>query len=145
MLELAADRAAGAHTTHATPEHTREARAILGPGKLLAVEVTVVLATDRAEARRIARDHLAFYLVRKFYRAMWSGLGFAEEDLEAGGSDRLVDAVIAWGSVDDVQRRVAEHFEAGADHVCVQPLGDDPADVRVDDLRELAPALTELS
>ena len=145
MLALAAERAAGAHTSVMPPDHTSGAREILGDGPLLAVKVAVVLETDRAKAHAIGHQHLAFYLERKPYRDTFLRLGFSEADLAGDGSDRLVDAVVAWGTVETVMERIDEHFEAGADHVCVHPLGGHAASLGLGDLRELAPALAELA
>lgn len=120
MLELARDRTAGAHPYLVTPEHTRQAREILGPDRLLAAEQPVVLETDPARARALARQHLAIYLRAPNYTNNWRRLGFTDEDLAEGGSDRLVDALVAWGDAGAIRERVERHHEAGADHVCVQ-------------------------
>lgn len=125
MLELSRDRAVGAHPYLVTPQHTRWARQVLGTGPLLAPEVKVLLETEPERARAVARQHLAMYLRLPNYTNNLGRLGFTQDDLRGGGSDRLVDAVVAWGSVDTVVERVAEHHEAGADHVCLQALGDD--------------------
>ena len=120
MLELSRDRTAGAHPYLVTPEHTRRARALLGPGKLLAPEQAVVLESEPSRARTLAREHLHLYLRAPNYTNNWLRLGFTSDDLADGGSDRLVDGLVAWGSIDAVQDRIAEHHEAGADHVCLQ-------------------------
>jgi probable F420-dependent oxidoreductase len=120
MLALARDRTAGAHPYLVTPEHTAMARETLGDGALLLVEQGVVLGTDPDIARMVARQTLANYLALPNYCNNWRRLGFTEDDLANGGSDRLVDEVIAWGDVDTVAERIAAHKEAGADHVCVQ-------------------------
>jgi probable F420-dependent oxidoreductase len=125
MLELARDRSAGAHPYLVTPEHTRRARAILGPDRLLATEQAVVLETDPERARSLARRHLQVYLLAPNYTNNWLRLGFAESDFADGGSDRLVDALVAWGDAAAIRERVARHHEAGADHVCVQILTED--------------------
>ncbi|MFC9691467.1 TIGR03620 family F420-dependent LLM class oxidoreductase [Kribbella sp. NPDC056951] len=122
MLELAAARSLGAHPFLSTPEHTALARAALGNGPLLAPELKVVLETDPAVARSIARQALTFYLTKRGYAANLRRLGFTDEDLQGGGSDRLVDAVVAWGDVHTVLDRISEHQQAGADHVAVQLL-----------------------
>ncbi|MGE5225304.1 MAG: TIGR03620 family F420-dependent LLM class oxidoreductase [Planctomycetaceae bacterium] len=140
MLRLSAERALGAHTYFVPPEHTAHARAVLGPEPVLAVEQTVVLQTDPASARAIARAWTVHYLELPNYARNWARLGFAEE-LDDGGSDRLVDAAVAWGDVEAVAARVRAHLDAGADHVCVQVISNDDADVCVPQLRELAPAL----
>lgn len=126
MLELARDRAAGAHPYFVPVEHTARARTILGEGPLLAPEVTVVLDRDPTTARELARTFTAGYLTLPNYANNLRSLGFGDDDLAGGGSDRLVDAVVAWGDVDAVATRIREHHAAGADHVCVQvlPAGD---------------------
>lgn len=125
MLELAATRAAGAHPYLTTPAHTAEARAALGTGPFLAPTQMVVLEADPARARAAARRHLAMYLAQPNYRASWERLGFTEEDADHGGSDRLVDSLVAWGEPERVAVRLQEHVAAGADHVCLQMLDRD--------------------
>ncbi len=120
MLGLARDRSAGAHPYLVTAEHTRRARESLGAGPILAPEQAVVLETNPERARAIAREHLSMYLQAPNYANNWLRLGFAADDLTNGGSDRLVDALVAWGNSDTIRERVAEHFSAGADHVCLQ-------------------------
>ncbi len=144
MLELAAQRTAGAHPYLVPVEHTPIARAALGDGPLLCPEQAAVLSTDPAEARAIARTHLAIYLGLPNYANNWRRLGFTEDDLADGGSDRLVDALVVWGTVDDVRARVQAHLDAGADHVAVQLLPAEPTALPLDGWRELAPALTTL-
>lgn len=139
MLALARDRAAGAHPYLVTPEHTRRAREILGSGPLLAPEQKAVLDTDPARAREIARGMLGTYLRAPNYIANLRRLGFTDEDI-SGASDRLVDALVAWGDEAAVARRVAEHHAAGADHVCIQVLTPEQA-LPWDQWRALAPAL----
>lgn len=141
MLELARDRTQGAHPYLVTPEHTRQAREILGADRLLAVEQGVVLTTDRAEGLRRARIHLEGYKVLPNYRNNWLRLGFSEEETQGDLSDRLVEALVVWGDEDAVAARIAEHQEAGADHVCLQVLGDGRGDLAMDDVRRLG-ALT---
>lgn len=141
MLAIARDRSAGAHPYLTTPDHTRRARDILGVGPILAPEQAVVLETDAAEARRIAREHLAVYLRATNYINNWLRLGFTQEDIADGGSDRLVDALVAWGTVDAVRERVEEHFRAGASHVCIQVLTANPAELPMQQWRALAPGL----
>ncbi len=141
MLALARDRAAGAHPYNVTPDHTAAARQALGPGALVLPEQAVTLTADRAEARRIGREHLAVYLTLPNYTRNLVRLGFGDEDLSSGGSDRLVDALVARGDVGAIAARVDEHRQAGADHVCIQVLGGDEALPR-QAWRELAPALT---
>ena len=123
MLELAAERADGAHPYNVPPEHTAEARKILGPGKLLCVEQAVILETDPAKARAAARQFLAPYIGLPNYYNNWTRLGFTDADRESGGSDRLIDAVIAWGDEKALRARLDAHWKAGADHVCIQPIG----------------------
>jgi probable F420-dependent oxidoreductase len=125
MLELAATRADGAHPYLVTPEHTAEARVALGPDPVLAPEQAVCLETDPAAARAHGRQHLATYLGLPNYTNNWMRLGFTDADLADGGSDRLVDALVAWGDVDAIAERVGAHHDAGADHVCLQVLGGD--------------------
>jgi probable F420-dependent oxidoreductase len=141
MLALAAERSAGALTYNATPEATAWARSILGAGPLLAVEQAVVVEDDPAEARRIARGLLAFYMTLPNYLRAWERQGFTPEDLAGGGSDRMVDAVVAWGGPQAVAERVRAHLDAGADHVCLQVLDPDPDGVPLAGWRALAPTL----
>lgn len=119
MLELARDRTAGAHPYLVTPEHTVEARKILGPSKLLAPEQGVVLESDPERARNLARGALSMYLQLPNYANNWRRLGFSDDDITAV-SDRFVDALFAWGSADKIAERVKAHLTAGADHVCLQ-------------------------
>ncbi|HUD16984.1 MAG TPA: LLM class F420-dependent oxidoreductase [Acidimicrobiales bacterium] len=128
MLDLARDRADGAHPYLVPPAHTALARAALGPDKLLIPEQAVLLETDPVEARRIGREHLSGYLRLPNYVNNLRRLGYGD-DLAEGGSDRLVDAIVAWGSEGDIARRIAEHADNGADHVLLQPLGDLPTAV----------------
>jgi probable F420-dependent oxidoreductase len=150
MLELARDGADGAHPYFVPVEHTRRAREILGPGKLLAPEVAVVLESDPTEARRLARQHTGgFYLGAGNYVENLRWLGFGDDDLSGEGSDTLVDAVVAWGDEAAIVARIREHLDAGADHVCLQPvtsvrpLEDGPDHAALDVLRRLAPALRD--
>jgi probable F420-dependent oxidoreductase len=140
MLELARDRTAGAHPYLVTPEHTRFAREELGLGPLLAPEVKVVLESDPVAARATARRHLTHYFGLPNYTNNLRRFGFTDADFADGGSDRVVDAVVAWGDGPTVSRRVHEHLDAGADHVCIQLLTDDPG-VPVAGWRELAAAV----
>ena len=142
MLELARDRSAGAHPYLGTVEHTRRAREVLGSGPLLAPELAVVLETDRSQARATARQHLTFYLRAPNYTNNWLKLGFTPDDLAGGGSDRLVDEVVAWGSTDAIRERIAQHHEAGADHVCLQVVTPRTSDLPLDEWRTLAAALS---
>ncbi len=122
MLALSAARSRGAHPFLITPEHTASARTALGQGPLLAPEQKVVLEADPSTARAIARQALEFYLSKRGYATNLRRLGFSEDDLADGGSDRLVDATVAWGDADTVLARIAEHHQAGADHVAIQLL-----------------------
>lgn len=144
MLELAARQAAGAHTYLVPPEHTAQAREVLGAGPLLAPEQAVVLESDPATARGVARaHHLRFYLALPNYLQNLRRSGFDDGDFADGGSDRLVDALVAWGDAAAIRRRVRAHLDAGADHVAVQPLTADGG-LGLDQLRELAPALLDV-
>jgi probable F420-dependent oxidoreductase len=122
MLKLAAERTAGALPYNVTPGHTREARAVLGPDKLLAVEQKVCLETDAAIARGLARHELHRYMAMTNYRNNWLRIGFTEADLAEGGSDRFVDAMVLWGDAETIARGLRAHFDAGANHVCIQPV-----------------------
>jgi probable F420-dependent oxidoreductase len=123
MLELSAELAQGAHPYNVTPEHTHQARAILGANKLLCVEQGAILETNPAQARALARKFLSIYLGLPNYVNNWRRLGFTDADIAGGGSDRLVDALIAWGDEKAIRARIEEHWQAGADHVCVQSIG----------------------
>ena len=122
MLALSAELADGAHPYNVPPEHTVEARRILGPGKLLCPEQMVVLETNPSEARRIARVALERYMQLENYVNNWRRLGFSDDDLAGGGSDRFLDANVAWGDEAAIRARIQQHFDAGADHVCIQPI-----------------------
>jgi probable F420-dependent oxidoreductase len=142
MLELSATRANGAHPYLTTPDHTRRAREIIGTEALLAPEQMVVLETDPAAARAIGRAAVGFYLRAPGYLASLGRQGFSEEDWAdpKAASDRLIDGVVAWGDVETVARRIGEHHDAGADHVCIQVLGAS-RDLPLTQWRELADAL----
>jgi len=141
VLRLAAERTAGAHPYLVPPEHTRRARAILGDGPLLAPEQKVVLETDPERARAIGRPRVQNpYLGLVNYTSNLRRLGWGDEDLSGGGSDALIDALVAHGSGEQVAARLDEHFRAGADHVVVQLLTASGADP-MDGYRELARAL----
>jgi len=141
MLALAAERTAGAHPYFVPPEHTARAREIMGRGPLLAPEQALVLETDPTKARAIARTHMATYLGLPNYLRNLHSLGFGDDAVRDGGSDRLVDAIVAWGDADALLARVRAHLAAGADHVCVQVLPEDPRALPLPEWRELAPAL----
>jgi probable F420-dependent oxidoreductase len=140
MLELARTRAAGAHPYNVTVEHTAQAREALGPDALVLPEQAVALTTDAEQARTLGRRHLEHYLMLPNYTNNLRRLGFGDEDLQGGGSDRLIDALVAWGDVDAIETRIREHREAGADHVCIQALTEEGFPKET--WRELAPALT---
>ncbi len=122
MLELAAECCRGAIPYNVTPEHTERARAALGPGRWLAVEQKICLLEDAEAARAAARKELARYMTLDNYRNNWLRTGFSTEDMENGGSDRLMDAMVARGSAEAVAERLRAHFDAGADQVCIQPI-----------------------
>ena len=129
VLQLAGARTAGALPYLTTPEHTREARRILGGGVLLAPEQMVVLETDTDIARATARDRLGPYLQLSNYTSNWKRFGFTDDDLADGGSDRLVDAMVLHGSAVEVAEGLKAHLEAGADHVAIQLLGHEGIDL----------------
>jgi len=141
MLGLAAERTDGAHPYNVPPEHTARAREILGPDKLLAPEQAVLLETDPEEARSIGRAHVAIYRDLPNYMNNLRRFGITDDDLADGGSDRLVDMLVAWGDADAIRARVRAHLDAGADHVAVQVLKPHRTEVPLDDWRELAPVL----
>ncbi|MHB8589625.1 MAG: LLM class F420-dependent oxidoreductase [Candidatus Dormibacteraceae bacterium] len=141
MLKLAAERTAGAHPYFVPVEHTRRARETLGPQALLAPEQAVVLETDPGRARALARGHTQNYLRLPNYVNNLLRLGYTEEEVIGGGSDRLVDDVVAWGDLNLVTSRIRAHLEAGADHVCVQVIGQDPRALPMDEWRALAERL----
>lgn len=142
MTRLAAERANGAHPYFVPVEHTAAARADLGPDALLCVEQAVVLETDPARAREIARVHTALYVTLPNYTNNLRRYGFDDADFADAGSDRLVDAIVAWGDLDAVAGRVRAHHEAGADHVCVQVVTPDYSP-GVEQWRRLADALID--
>ncbi len=141
MLKLSAERADGAHPYNVNPEHTAQAREILGPNPYLCPEQAVVLETDADKARRIGRDFLGLYLTLPNYTNNLLRLGFDEGDFKEGGSNRLIDAIIAWGDLDAIRNRIRAHHSAGADHVCIQVLTADSQTLPLREWRELAPAL----
>jgi probable F420-dependent oxidoreductase len=141
MLELSRDRAAGSHPYFVPPEHSAAARAVLGSGPVLAPEQTVVLETDPSTAREVARKFCDGYLQLPNYSNNLRALGYSDEDLQPPGSDRLVDAIVAWGDEGAIATRVRAHLDAGADHVCIQVLAGDYSTVPMEAWRTLAPAL----
>ena len=142
MMALSSELADGAHPYNTTPEHTAKARVILGPGKLLCPEVWVLLETDPTAARRAAREALSRYMQLENYVNSWRREGFGDDDLAAGGSERFLDAMVAWGDEGAIRARIQEHWEAGADHVCIQPINARGSRQVVDEriLELLAPA-----
>ena len=140
MLQLSATDAAGAHPFLAPVEHTERAREILGPDPLLAPELGVILTSDAEAARSTARSFMDRFLAWLNYRRYLERLGYDDADIAGGGSDRLIDAVFAWGDEAAIRRRVDEHLAAGADHVAVQPIPAGDGDW-MEDARRLAPAL----
>jgi probable F420-dependent oxidoreductase len=123
VLKLSAQRSAGAHPYLTTPAHTGEARNLLGPTVFLAPEHKVVLSRDAESARKVGREAVDFYLNLSNYLNNWKRLGFTDDDIAKPGSDRLIDAVVAHGTPDDIAARLTEHLDAGADHVTIQVLG----------------------
>ena len=136
VLKLSAQRSAGAHPYLTTPEHTGSARELVGPSVYLAPEHKVVLTEDVDEAREVGRNTVDFYLNLSNYLNNWKRLGFTDKDVAKPGSDRLIDAVVAYGTPDAIAARLAEHLQAGADHVTIQVLGG---------WDKLLPTLTELA
>jgi probable F420-dependent oxidoreductase len=141
MLKLAAERTRGAHPYFVPPEHTRRARQILGPDAWLCPEQMLVLDTDATRARAVARKQMAVYLGLPNYQNNLREFGFGDDDFANGGSDRLVDAITAWGDETALRERIKEHFDAGANHVCIQPFRNDgQAGPSMEILERLAPA-----
>ncbi len=136
VLKLSAKRSAGAHPYLTTPEHTAQAREVIGNSVFLAPEHKVVLSTNADEARAIGRETVDFYLNLSNYLNNWKRLGFTDQDIAKPGSDKLIDAVVAHGTADDIAKRLGEHLDAGADHVAIQVLGG---------WDKLIPTLTELA
>lgn len=125
MLALSAEMAAGAHPYFVPPEHTARAREILGKDAVLAPEQKVLLCTDATKARAVARAAMKIYAGLPNYQNNLKWLGFDDSDFGGGISDRLVDAIVAWGDEGAIRKRIQAHFDAGADHVCIQPLHPD--------------------
>jgi probable F420-dependent oxidoreductase len=143
MLELARERSVGSHPYLMPPEHTALAREALGEDRLLAPEQTVVLETDPERAREVARKWLSIYTgLPNYMENLRRVLDLSDGDFADGGSDRLIDAAVAWGDEDAIRKRVDEHFQAGADHVCVQVVASAKV-LPLDALRRLAPALID--
>jgi probable F420-dependent oxidoreductase len=142
MLALSGTEADGAHPYFTTPEHTAQARKILGASAMLCVEQKVVLETDAEKARQLARATAQMYLGLPNYRNNWRRLGFEESDLDNGGSDRFIDATFAWGDEAAIQSRIQAHLDAGASHVCIQPVNrtGNPGEPDLELLTALAPS-----
>ncbi|MGO8939880.1 MAG: LLM class F420-dependent oxidoreductase [Mycobacterium sp.] len=138
VLQLSAERSAGAHPYLTTPQHTAKARELVGSSVFLAPEHKVVLTTDRDEARAIGRRYLEHYLGLTNYVNNWLRLGFTHDDVRKPGSDKLVDAMVAYGTPDAIAQRLNEHLEAGADHVGIQVLDGWPGEKLLQVLSELA-------
>jgi len=136
VLRLSAQRSAGAHPYLTTPEHTAQARELIGRSAFLAPEHKVVLTTDPEKARAVGRRALDMYFNLANYRNSWKRLGFSDDEVARPGSDRLVDAVVAYGTAEQIAARLEQHLDAGADHVAVQVLTKD---------ENLVPALAELA
>ncbi len=139
MLRLAAERSLGTHPYFTPPEHTRFARETVGPDALVAPELAVVVEPDPETARGIAREYATGYLRRSNYRRNLLRFGFTEAEVADGGSDRLIDTIVPHGTAEAIAEHVRAHLDAGADHVCLQPLGHGPAPL--EDYRALAAAL----
>lgn len=139
MIELARDAADGTHPYWTTPEHTAQSRQVLGPDKLLCVEQKVVLSTDASAARELAANAIAGYADLPNYRNTWKRLGFSDDEID-GREPRFVDAVVAWGDADTIRARLQAHSDAGATHVCIQPLSASRGQVDWSCLEALAPA-----
>jgi probable F420-dependent oxidoreductase len=142
MLELSRDRSLGAHPYFVPVEHTARAREHLGRDAVLAPEQAVVLETDPQRARERARSHVERYLQLPNYTRNLLDLGFTEDDIAGQGSDRLVDAIVAWGDEGAIADRVRAHHDAGANHVCIQVVGVPQGELPLAEWRALAPALT---
>jgi probable F420-dependent oxidoreductase len=140
MMELARDMTAGAMPRFTTTAYTKVVRALLGPNRILAPEQAIVLETDPSKARATARRFTSFYVGLENYRRLLKLMGFDDEDYANGGSDRLVDAIVAWGDANAIARRVREHLDAGADHVMLHPQGDGVSSL-VEQLEGIAPTV----
>lgn len=141
MLELAAERTAGAHPYFVPVEHTAFARGLIGDAPRIDTEIAVVVETDPVAARAVARAHMKLYLTLPNYTNNLRRFGWGDDDLSDGGSDALVDAIVAWGDPDAIAARVREHHDAGADAVLLQVLVADPAQSRGPAYRDLAAVL----
>ena len=140
MLQLSAERTAGAHPYFTTPQHTAEARALLGAKPLIAPEIAVIFETDKDKARETARKFMGTYTRLPNYANNLMRLGFTQDDV-TNQSDRLVDEIVTWGTLDKIAARIKEHHDAGANHVCVQVLTHDPLELPMAGWRELSALL----
>lgn len=138
MLKLSAELTDGAHPYNSTPEHTARARAIVGPNKRLYVEQLVILETDADKARASAKRFLELYVPLENYRKAWIGMGFSEEEID-GRADRFIDGIAAWGDENTIRRRLDEHWQAGADQVCLQAISSSDNSIDQKALRIFAP------
>ena len=139
MLELAASKCDGAHPYFSSPDHTAMARSIMGPDSWLCVEQKVILEEDPSKARELARAGATMYQSLPNYRNNWLRMGLTEEDINQS-SDKFIDTTFAWGKPDQIQSRINEHFDAGASHVCIQPIHPNgkPGELHWECLKELA-------
>ena len=140
MLQLSAERTAGAHPYFTTPQHTAEARALLGSKPLIAPEIAVIFETDKDKARETARKFMSIYTRLPNYANNLMRLGFTQDDI-TNQSDKLVDEIVTWGTLDKIAARIKEHHDAGANHVCVQVLTHDPLELPMAGWRELSALL----
>ncbi|HAP75537.1 MAG TPA: LLM class F420-dependent oxidoreductase, partial [Acidimicrobiaceae bacterium] len=144
MLKLSAERGLGAHPYFVPVEHTAMAREVLGDGPLLAPEQAVVFSTDQAQAREVGRRFMSTYLGLPNYTNNLKRVGWTDDDIANGGSDALVDAIVAWGSLDQIVARLKAHLDAGANHVCAQVLPIDQRALPMAEWRELATAIPSI-
>jgi probable F420-dependent oxidoreductase len=140
MLQLSAERGVGAHPYFTTPQHTVEARALLGAKPLIAPEIAVIFETDKDKARETARKFMGTYTRLPNYANNLMRLGFTQDDV-TNQSDRLVDEIVTWGTLDKIAARIREHHDAGANHVCVQVLTHNPLELPMAGWRELSALL----
>jgi probable F420-dependent oxidoreductase len=141
MLAVARDRAAGSINYHVTVAHTAQAREILGPDRFLGVEQAVLFESDPEKARPIAREHMHTYLTSPYNIAKFQRLGYSEEEIANGGSDRIVDDLVFWGDLDAIVEKLQGHVDAGADHVALQVIGVPEGETAMPHWRTLADAL----
>ncbi|MGI5219331.1 TIGR03620 family F420-dependent LLM class oxidoreductase [Nocardia sp. CA-290969] len=141
MIELARDRTDGVQVYHSNVEHTARAREVAGPDTFLAVEQTVLFERDPEKARAIAREHMDIYLTSPFNIAKFRRLGYSDEEIGNGGSDRIIDDYVFWGDQDTIVEKLQRHIAAGASHVSIQVIGLDPGESAVGHWQRLADAL----